>query len=163
MNDLPAEKRYDVFLGPRKYAEQVDRRLVMDAVLEILIMKEKGKVAAAHEQIVIVPNNPPKHSEGLGHGGNRGLRALQSIGRAGSVSRPQPSDPIPEDGYSLSPINPAKVDDATQADYLNPLIDDDDMDMIGECCSDDAGRHSLIYPYPCTVSGCNCQTWKTRK
>jgi hypothetical protein len=128
MNDLPAEKRYDVFLGPRKYAEQVDRRLVMDAVLEILIMKEKGKVAAAHEQIVIVPNNPPKHSEGLGHGGNRGLRALQSIG---GDEHPKPQwQGINWDGepvtVSIPEVRSAKVDDATQADYLNPMLGDDD-------------------------------------
>jgi hypothetical protein len=144
--DLSSMQRYDVLLYNRSHGEtlfdvgwgiDVDRKRAIDAVQELLILKEKDSNGNFAGDIVVrpvhhgpIPNYPKCQEDST----------LSSNGVGGSVSVLR------------------TVRTTSSIDYQRAQRQLEDQSLIGECCGCTAMRHSIHPPFPCRDCG-DCQRW----
>ena len=142
--ELPSNNKYDVLLINRKgaqtiadsaWAVDVSRKKVIDAVQELLVMKEKDQHGTFDGDIIIRPanlENPdyPKCEEdgAISYNGSGGSVSVLRTAGAGS-----------------------------NRDHNRAQRQLEDQSMIGECCGHTAMRHSIHSPFPCRE--CACARW----
>jgi len=160
--ELNSKARYDIrLLNVNKdetltdvtWTQGVDYRRLLDAVLELIVMKERNAEAFAGDIIISAAGSRdpmPRYrrlQESSSDSSSPVLRSVPSIGEDATEQRPG------HDHYwgQKQTIEAERLR-RTQAELEN-------VNWQCDNCSHIAGRHSNVAPFRCIVDGCDCFTW----